>query len=260
MKIFSTLFVVAALFASPLVHAQTPPAPAPLPAQVKTELEAALKAVDPTNSEAVSKVVMDAIAKNPSLAPSIVGLAVQVIGQALVNNPAVARTVIPDFVLAAAKSQPGLVSQIIGSAITALPATLKVPVIPRLVEVVVAQTEDRRVQADILNAAYLATGDIPEVVTLLDRIASENRIEIVEGGPANTDEEGEESIRYVVEDQLAEEAFSGDQGAINQGGTVGGFGGSGGGSGSGSGGTSGSGGGSSPTPTPTPTPAPTPVS
>ncbi|HRN30456.1 MAG TPA: hypothetical protein PK890_12260, partial [Terrimesophilobacter sp.] len=31
---------------------------------------------------------------------------------------------------------------LIGSAITALPATLKVPVIPRLVEVVVAQTED----------------------------------------------------------------------------------------------------------------------
>ena len=230
MKIFSTLFLLAAFFVSPLAHAQNTPAPAALPAQVKTDLEAALKAVDPTDSDAVSKVVMDAIAKNPSLAPSIVGLAVQVIGQALVNNPAVARTVIPDFVLAAAKNQQALGSQIIGSAIKALPSALKAPVVPRLVEVVVAQTEDRRGKADIMNAAYQAVGADPEIVALLDGIASENRIEIVQtDSPDATNEE--EGVRYFVEDQLAEEAFSGDQGAINQGGTAGGFGGSGGGSG-----------------------------
>lgn len=257
MKILTTLLLAVAFVLAPAVHAQNTPAPTPLPAQVKAELEAALKAVDPTDSDAVSKIVMDAIAKNPSLAPSIVGLAVQVIGQALINNPAAARNVIPDFVLAAAKSQPALVAQIVGSAITALPAALKAPVVPRLVEVVVAQTEDRRAQADILNAAYQAVGADAEIIALLDRIASENRIEIVQTDtPDGTDEE--EGTRYFVEDQLAEEAFSGDQGTINQGGTAGGFGGSGGGSGSGS--STGGGSTSTPTPTPTPTPAPTPVS
>ena len=248
MKFFSALLLAFALLFSPAAIAQSQ-APAPLPANVQAELAAALRAVNPTNSGDVTKAVLSIIEKYNSLAPGIVAYSVNFVGQALLRNPEAAQNVIPDFVRAAAKSQPNLAPQITFAAISAVPTALKTPVVPRIVQQVLAEVPLKPTKVAVLNAAYEAVAQNPELVTALDGIADTNKIEIVKD-PAND----QEAIRYFLADPIAEDEFSGDQGAINQGGAAtGGFGGSGGGSGSSGGSTSGP----TPTPTATPTSAPT---
>jgi hypothetical protein len=244
MKLFPALIVLVALGVAWTAFA-APSQLAPLPANVQTALETALKGVDPTNSDAVKQVVMGAIKENSSLAPGIVAFSVNFIGQALLNNPGAAEIVIPDFVLAAAGKEKALMTQIIEAAVAAVPTKLKIPVVPKIVSEIVKNIQDRKLQAEALNAAYRATGDNPDVITALDEISKEyDGIEIVQSDGLSKDSDPD--IRYFVpESSVPLPPFFGDQGTINQG--AGGFGGSGGGSGG-------------PTPTPTPTPQPTPVS
>jgi hypothetical protein len=228
----------------------------PLPANVQSELQAALQSVNPTDSVAVRKAVKDAIAKNPSLAPEIVAYFVKTIGQALSGNPNAAASVIPAFVLDATSDYPKLQNQILISAISAVPTGLKIPVVPLIAGAVIDGQDDPRAKAELLNAVYEAIGDNDEIISELDTVATKNKIEIADNdGDPTTDR----TTRYFVNDPatiVGLGGFSGDQGAINNGGG-GGFGGSSGGSGNtGDNGNNGSG----PTPTPTPTPAPTPVS
>lgn len=262
MKLLLQKLVLAlAVLSVQIVSAQPPSPPPALPANVKASLESALKAVNPSDSDAVENAVLAAIEKNPTLAPSIIDFAVRLIGQALINNPGAAEKVIPNFVLAAVKAQPSLMTQIIGAAVAAVPSQLKIPVVPRIIGEALVQTDDRKAQADILNAAYQAIGNDRDVVAALDKIALENQIRIVQSDNQQQTGLGQDEVRYFADEQLAETFFSGDQGTISEGGSVGGFGGSGGGSGDGGGqpasnDSSSSSGGSTPTQSSQPAPAP----
>lgn len=220
MKLITTFLVAVGMLVSQAMYVQG----ADLPQNVKSDLESALKATDPTDAKAVNKVVQAAIEKNPSLAAEIVAAAVSSIGQALINNPEAAQNVIPAFVLAAAKESPALRSAILSAAIGAVPGPLQSPVIPKIVGEMVAQAGDAKGRAELLNTALQAIGDNPALLAQLDKIASDNKVSV-----SNSDG-SDNAVRYFVDGQVAEASFTGVQGPTNAGAT-GGFGGSGGGSG-----------------------------
>jgi len=199
----------------------------PLPGNVRSELTTALKGVNVSDPAAVKAVVLQYIGKFPTLAPQVVSTTVEIVGNALSNNPSLATEVIVAFVDAACDARPKLAPQIVFDAVRMMPSNIRLAVLPSLVNAVI-EGLDRRNKARILNAAYLGAGYDRPLIALLDEIALREDIRIVDRATGKNPknpirvvdgyEEDPNYLRYFVDDQYVNWWDTwGEQGFINAG-------------------------------------------
>ena len=250
MRYFPAFLAVVVLGFAPVAFSQTAPAPAApkvLPGNIKTELETALAKVNKNNGKALAKVTVKFAKKYSSFVPEIGADAVAFVADALKNDPATAKVVIPQIVAALTKANPSLTGAIVAASLRALPPDLRNTLVVDIAKAVIDAVPEKREKAAALNAALLAVGDNQTLLTELDKIAQENKIGITQVTQNETTSE-----RYFVDEDS--DQTSGDQGVLTQGQTTD-FNGAGGGNGA-----QNTASGTQPSPTPSPTPNPTPRS